>query len=227
MNIHSIDTTTFDPIKSRRSFRLAATDYALLVLLPELVRRVGRAAPGIQLVTSAVNPDLGLDYIREGRIDLLLAYFVVTRVPKHFHSRPLLNDTYTVLARKDHPRISGRLTQAAFAGAGHVVVAPRDSFQRGPLDSALSNAGFKRDIRVMVPYYLIVPHVVATTNRIAVVPSRTAESFRGVPIREYPLPFDVPDFRVEMVWEERNHGDRAHKWLREELAATSAAIASN
>src|SRR5262245_26534047 len=87
--------TEFDPSRSRRSFRIAATDYSLLALLPELVRRVVRSAPGIQLITSAVSPDRGLDYIRDGRIDLLIAYFVVTRVPKNFRSRLLLKDTYT------------------------------------------------------------------------------------------------------------------------------------
>src|SRR5262249_24452161 len=145
-------------------------------------------------------------------------------VPKHFHSRLLLSDAYTVLARKHHPTISGRMTQAAFAGAGHVVVAPRDSFQRGPLDSVLSSAGLRRHIRVMVPYYLIVPHVVAT-NLIATVPSGTAASFQGLPIREYPLPFEVPNFRVEMVWDERIHADPAHKWLRDEIGTVSTTLA--
>jgi DNA-binding transcriptional LysR family regulator len=58
--------TVFDASKSRRAFRIAASDYALSILLPELCRRTSRSAPGIQIIASSVNPDRGLEYIRAG-----------------------------------------------------------------------------------------------------------------------------------------------------------------
>lgn len=210
--------TIFSPAESRRSFRIAATDYSLLMLLPELTRRLSRFAPGIQLITSAVSPDRGLDYIRDGRIDLLIAYFVVTKVPKNFRTRLLLRDSYSVLVRKDHPKLKSRLTLTQFASANHVVVAPRDSWQPGPLDTALAHLGVKRITRLMVPYYLIVPYIVAETDLIATVPTTLAKQFPPrLPIRTFPLPLDVPGFRLDMVWDERNHRDAAHKWLRDEI----------
>ena len=213
-------STGFDPSMSTGTFRLAATDHSLLTFFPQLVRRLARSAPRLKLVASSVSPDHGLDYIREGRIDLLVAYFVVTPVPKNFRSRLLHNDTYTVLARTGHPRIRSRITLGQFAGEGHVVVGPRDSWRPGPLDAALAKIGRSRDVRVVVPYYLIVPHLVAGSELIATVPTRMAQSFMPrLRIRRHALPLDVTDFRLEMVWDERSHRDAAHAWLRDEIAA--------
>jgi DNA-binding transcriptional LysR family regulator len=217
------EASVFDPSVSTHTFRLAATDHSLLTFFPQLVRRLARIAPRVRLVASSVNPDHGLDYIREGRIDLLVAYFVVTPVPKNFRSRLLHGDTYTVLARTGHPRIRSRLTLDQYAREGHVVVGPRDSWHPGPVDAALARIGRSRDIRVLVPYYLIVPHLIAGADLIATVPTQMARSFLPrLPIRRHPLPLEVTDFRLEMVWDERHHRDPAHLWLREEIGRVAA-----
>lgn len=208
----------FEPATSRRVFRVAATDHALMLFLPGLARRVAGQAPGVQLITSAVSPDRGLEYIREGRIDLLVAYFVVTKVPSNFRTRVLFRDSYQVLARKGHPALRSRLTLEAFAQAGHVVVAPRDTWQRGPMDFALAQAGLRRDIRVMVPHYMVAPYVVAETDLVATVPAHAAKRMvRGLPIRAFRPPLEVASFKLEMAWDERHHHDPAHRWLREQL----------
>lgn len=218
----------FDPAKSRRSFRIATTDYLSAIVLPRLVSRVAQTAPGIKLITSSVSPDRGLDYIREGRIDLLIAYFVVTRVPGNFRKRQLFKDSYAVLTRKRDRRFRSGITLAAFSEAEHVVVAPRDHWLPGPLDAALGKRNLKRKIRVMVPHYMVVPHIVAETDLIATVPASAAERMRfGLPIRVFALPVDVAAFNVEMTWDERLHNDPAHKWLRNAISAVSKPIHSS
>ena len=208
----------FDPRTSRRAFRVATTDHALMLFLPGLAKRVAVHAPGVQLITTAVSPDRGLEYIREGRIDLLIAYFVVTKVPGNFRTRQFFRDSYQVLARKGHPQFRSRMTLDGFAQAGHVVVAPRDTWLPGPMDFALAQAGLKRDIRVMVPHYMVVPYVVAETDLIATVPARAAARMaRGLPISTFRPPLEVASFKLEMAWDEPHHHDPAHKWLREQL----------
>jgi len=208
----------FDPKTSRRAFRVAATDHALLLFLPGLAKRVAAQAPGLQLITTAVSPDRGLDYIRENRIDLLIAYFVVTKVPGNFRTRLIFHDSYRVLARKAHPQFRTRMSLEGFAQAGHVVVAPRDTWLPGPMDFALAQAGLKRDIRVMVPHYMVVPYVVAETDLVATVPARAAARMtRGLPIVVFKPPLEVASFKLEMAWDERHHHDPGHRWLREQL----------
>jgi DNA-binding transcriptional LysR family regulator len=213
-----ISSQVFDPGTSRRTFRVAATDHALMLFLPGLAKRAAALAPGIQIVTSTMSPDRGLEYVRDGRIDLLIAYFVVTKVPENFRTRLFFRDSYRVLARKGHPQFHGCMTLDAFAAARHVVVAPRDIWQPGPMDFALEQAGLRRDIRVMVPHYGVVAHVVAETDLVATVPARAAARMAGgLPISSFRPPLEVASFKLEMAWDERRHHDAGHKWLRDQL----------
>lgn len=215
----------FDAGKSQRVFRIATTDYTLMELLPRLAKMIELRAPGIDLVVSSVNLDRGFDSLRQDRIDLLIAYFLVTKVPPSFRKRQLFRDSYVVLARKGHPRFKSSATLAAFAEAGHIIVAPRDAWLSSPLDAALAKSKLRRNIRIRVPHYLLVPYVVADTDFIATVPARVAQYIRGkLAVNVYPLPLDVADFKVEMAWDERHHHDPAHRWLRGALCEIGASV---
>lgn len=208
-------TVAFDPVSSRRSFRVATTDYTLMELLPKLARKVQKRAPEIELVVSSVNLDRGFESIRDDRIDLLIAYFVVTKIPSNFRKRQLFRDSYVVLARKGHPKFKDGMTLAAFAEADHIVVAPRDTWLPWPLDAALARTKLKRNIRIRVPHYMLVPYVVADTDLVATIPARAAAYIKGkLPVDVFSVPLDVSSFKVEMTWDERHHHDPAHRWLR-------------
>jgi DNA-binding transcriptional LysR family regulator len=61
-----------------RSFRIVATDYACMVILPGLVKRLSGSAPRVALQVSACNQlDLGTD-LQRGRCDLTLDRFAIT-----------------------------------------------------------------------------------------------------------------------------------------------------
>lgn len=45
----AIETREFDPARSARTFRIAMSDYAAMILLPLIVDRVGRTGPNINL----------------------------------------------------------------------------------------------------------------------------------------------------------------------------------
>ena len=63
---------TFDPSASTETFRIAAPDFFTKVLLPGLMSRLERKAPGVTLrYTDAIGIGAVND-LREGRLDLLL-----------------------------------------------------------------------------------------------------------------------------------------------------------
>jgi DNA-binding transcriptional LysR family regulator len=222
----TLDTSVvFDPAKSSRSFRIATTDYALMVLLPKFAKLVAEQSRDVELIFSSVNLDRGAEAIREGNIDLLIAYFVVTKMPSNFRTRQLFKDSFVALARRGHPKFRSGMTLPAFAEADHIVVAPRDTWLPGPMDFALSKIRLKRNIRILVSNYMLVPYVVANTDLIATVPVRAVAHIKSrFPIDIFPMPIDVPNFRVEMAWDERHHHDPAHKWLRSLLIDISKTL---
>jgi DNA-binding transcriptional LysR family regulator len=58
-----------------RTFRIVATDYACIVILPRLVKRLSGSAPRVALQVSACNHlDLGT-YLQRGRCDLIVGPF--------------------------------------------------------------------------------------------------------------------------------------------------------
>jgi DNA-binding transcriptional LysR family regulator len=212
-------TVAFEPGKSRRSFRIATTDYTLMELLPKLVKKVQERAPNIELIVSPIILDRGFESIRDDRIDLVIAYFVVTKVPSNFRKRQLFRDSYVVLARKGHAKFRAGMTLSAYAEAEHIVVTPRDTWQPWPLDAALGKSHLKRNIRVRVPHFLLVPYVVADTDLIATIPARAAAYIKDkFPIDIFSVPLDVSTFKVEMTWDERHHHDPAHRWMRNLLS---------
>ena len=215
----------FDSARTRRSFRIATTDHALMVLLPRLAKRISERAPGVNLVMAYVNLDRGIESIREGSVDLLIAYFVVTKVPSNFRARQLFKDSFVVLVRKGHPRFRSGMNLSAFAEAEHVVVAPRHTWLPGPLDVALSKTGLERKIRVIIPHFNVAPYVVAETDLIATIPARAAAHIAArLPIDVHPLPLEAARLKVEMAWDERHHHDPGHRWLRAQLLEVAKSI---
>lgn len=216
----------FDPAHSVKSFRIATTDHTLMLLLPRLAKRIGEIAPGIALDAVATGHEESFAQMREGGIDLLIANFVVTRIPENFHALQLFKENFIVIAREGHPRLSTQMTLADYAGEEHIVVAPRGHWLPGPIDRVLSREGLKRRIRIKVPHYSVVPHVVGDTDLVATVPASV-----GLPpgalrsVRTFPAPSALPRFKIEMVWNERHHCDPGHRWIRSLIADVGKELA--
>ena len=203
----------FDPAVARRRFRIAAVDYAQAVLLAPLVRALAAEAPGIgwELLPS---PQASERELESGGLDLSLE----PRRPSGagiVWSR-LLDEEYTSLVWREHPL--RQLTAAAFARLPHVLVAPW-GHPGGVVDDVLAQEATRRRIAVQVPTFLVLPHVLVGTDRIATVPRRMAALLVAAhPLRALETPLRVPGFTLHQGWHEIHRHDPAHAWLRGRIA---------
>lgn len=212
----------FDPSTATRRFRIAATDYAELLLLPLLVRALAKEAPGVDLWVHAFSED-ALPALRRGELDAVLGVFGADGTGPGIHAAPLLEDRLVCLVRARHPLTRGRLSRARFAAAEHALIAPRGT-RGGPVDDALAKRGRERRVSVVVPHFLIAPHLVATTDLVLTVAEKMARAFAELlPLRILELPFPVPPVRLSMLWHARDDADPAHRWLRAQLSAAAGA----
>ena len=207
------ETPRFDPALARRRFRLAAVDYAHAVLVGPLLRALAAESPGIdwELLPSPRPADRALD---SGELDLSLEPKRPSGVGVVWSK--LLEERYTCVLWREHP--VRRVDRARFANLQHVMVAPWGR-PGGVVDEVLSTGRTRRRIAVQVPTFLLLPHVLVGTERIATVPRRVALLLAGThPLRLVDPPVRIPGFTLCLAWHEIHRHDPAHAWLRARLA---------
>lgn len=210
----------FDPAVSTRSFRLAMTDYAELLLLGPLLRRIQRSAPELQILVRRperifIPPEAEL---RAGTFDAAIGFFPeASALEPGTYSRDLFVEENVCLARRGHPLMRRRFTLRQFASARHVAVFYRAD-SRGLIDNILAGHGLRRRLQAATPHFLTVPYVVAESDLIAVVPAGLAARFRKkLPLEVRKLPLRLPPFHLRLLWHEHTAEDPAHEWLRSEI----------
>jgi DNA-binding transcriptional LysR family regulator len=210
----------FDPATARRTFRLATTDLVELVLLPTLLSRLEHDAPGVDLWLS--GPLDGEGRLQRGDLDLSLQLLRGTEADAGLRARALFRERFVCVMRRDHPLAEGPLTLARFVSARHALVAPQGT-PGGVVDRALEAQGLSRRTALTLASFLVVPHLVASSDLLVTLPERLARVFAGLlplVVKEHPL--DLSGFTVNLVWHERHDHDPGHRWLRQAVVAAVA-----
>jgi len=213
----------FEPATARRTFRIGASDYVELVLLPRLLERLGRVAPGIDVWVHTFA-DHGDDALAAGVLDVVLGPPRGTARSAGSYEKVLFDETFTCIVRAAHPLADARMTLARYCAAPHLLVAPRGT-PGSVVDDALAAVGRSRRIAAAIPHFLVVPYVIAGTDLVATLASRVAAMFsETLALVCMPPPLAIPKFQIALAWHERNHHDAPHRWFREQLVAVAAEI---
>lgn len=204
----------FDPAEASHTWRVAAADYGeLTVLLPALAG-LRAAAPGSRLAVLELFPSRIARQAEQGEIDLAL--HTSEGAPSGMHRRVLFKERYVLVGRAGHPRLKRRPTLAQFCALDHVIVSPDGGGFRGITDEVLAQTGLARRVVLSVPHFLFMMSVLASTDLVAMLPSRLVRD-TGV-LRVVEPPVEVPGYEMAMLWHERSHRDAGHQWLREYIA---------
>lgn len=204
----------FDPAASRRTFRLAMSDYGASVVLPPLVRRLRAQAPGIDLEISYTSRGGMIAGVADGQLDLALAVFGET--PADIRRAVLFHEPFVCVM--DAAGTAGPLTLDDYLARPHVLVAASQDQRSGEVDAALARQGRARRVALRLPHWTAAPAVVAGTDLVLTVAQRTVmPTPPGLAVQ--PVPFPIDPLGFEMIWHERTDGDAGLRWLRESLAA--------
>jgi DNA-binding transcriptional LysR family regulator len=210
----------FDPRGAERVFRLAATDYTLSLLLPRMFARKSRELPHIRLRTQALGLGGDVDQVVSGDLDAAIGVFPT--LPSGIEQLVLFEDDFVCLLADAHPLAKKRrLTLAKYAGARHLLVAPRTA-ARSHIDTLLEELGHARKVALTIPSFLMVPRILGASDLIATVSVRLAADFTARwPLCALPLPLPHSQFAITLVWHRRLSADPAHRWLRAWVAAAA------
>ena len=212
---------TFDPASARRAFRIGAGDYAELVLLPRLVARLAREAPGVDLWMVPL-PDDPAAALAAGELDVALGVWSSMGWPAGTYQRRLFDEDFRCVVRAGHPATKQRLTLVRYCELDHLLVAPRGT-PGSRVDDILASLGRTRRVLVRVPHFLIAPHVIAASDLVVTLATRLSQIYaEPLGLELLAPPFEMPGFTVSMAWHERAHHDPGHRWLRDRLVEASA-----
>lgn len=207
----------FDAASSRTEFRLAMADVAEIVFLPRLLRHFEIHAPQVQVTCATLAQGPLQAAMAAGEIDLALGYFSDLDAQSFFHQKLYLH-TYACMVRKGHPLEGGRLTERAYAEAGHAVIAS-PARSNTLFEKFLERRGLRRRIVLRTQHHLSLPAIVEETDLLATVPLATGARFAQLgTLQLLRLPFEPPTFPVQQHWHRLVHHDARNRWLREQCA---------
>lgn len=182
-------TAPFDPATLRRTFTLAAHDYALATLMPSLMADLRVQAPNVELRCVVTHPAKVIDSLDRGELDAALGGFVGISAERIARTT-LFTDRFVGVARKGHPRLrKGRMSLDDFVALPHAVVSAGGE-PHSDVDRALDALGLKRQVAIAAPNFLALPLVIEHTDIIGVLPARLASRAAGLTAFELPLQID-------------------------------------
>lgn len=206
---------SFDPASARTQITIATTDAVDFIFMPKILQHLGVRAPGMQIRTRAFDRDSFISQLDRQEVDLAVG--VAPDPVKRIRAKDFYQETFVCIARKSHPLISGSLDLKQFLSSDHALFSQRGD-GRGVVDTVLERMGYERNIVTSIANYTALPHLIASTDTIAVVAKRLAlRASEHLPINIYPLPFEMGGFTMRQFWGMGTDRDPAQKWFRAEL----------
>ncbi|MDO9030003.1 MAG: LysR family transcriptional regulator [Hydrogenophaga sp.] len=204
---------SFDPQTSSRTFNLAMTDIGEMYFMPPLMDALSRLAPNIQIHTHRPSSGDIKEGMESGAIDLALG--LMPNLQTGFFQKRLFRQRYVCMFRRGHPTAKSPMTLAQFSKLEHVgVTAPNTG--HGEIDNLLARAGITRRIRLVVPHFIAVGHILQSTDLIATLPERFADRSKGpFDLVVSPHPVKLPEIAINMFWHAKYNRDPDNMWLRQ------------
>lgn len=217
----------FDPATAASSFVLAMADSTAAQLIPKLLQRTERHAPGITLRVLPLTTRDPRSLLASHEIDAAIGYFPAVlaalalqdmeSASGEFGHERLYSGQYVCVMRRKHPLASRPLTLDAYCSARHLLV----SFSGRPIgfvDEALADLKRTRRVVLTVNQFFTAGQVVARSDLLTVLPVHFLAATGMQPaLAIRPLPLEMPPVHVDIIWQ-RHQGQRpGHAWLRAQL----------
>jgi DNA-binding transcriptional LysR family regulator len=220
-----VEASGFDPARSQRHFRISIPHpmgpfYAL-----HLRAAVAATAPGVELTFDTVSLSVDLeDNLRDGVVDVAIDWLRIELDP--FVNRKLFDDRLVLIARGDHPSVTGRITIEDLRKAEFVTPHRRREVEHLP--QALRELyDLQLRVAVRVSELLEIPAVVASTDLLGLMPSSMGSFMeKRLGLRVLAIPLELPAVPIYTIWHETRSKDAGHRWLREIVMSEVRHVAS-
>lgn len=210
----------FDPRSSRRSFTLRMSDIGEIYILPRLLRFLSVEAPGVGINIVRDGGERLKSEMEAGRIDLAIG--LIDGLETGFFSRQVFKQGYVCVFRPDHPLAGRPMTLDDFVAAEHAVVTAAGT-GHGRIDELIEKQGIQRKVKLRVPTYASLEHLLRATDLVATVPEALVQpNIHPLALAYSKHPVSLPRLSIDAFWHARFHRDPANRWLRNVIAVQCA-----
>jgi DNA-binding transcriptional LysR family regulator len=216
-----LQPTAFEAATSTATFKVACHENPSVMLAPDLVPRLQRAAPGVRLQLAFPKKERLAELLENGEIDLFIG--IRNHGEEAWLSRTLFEDRFVTGQRRLHPRGTGPLDMDAFCEAKHLLVSSEGDPFSGVVDEALAERDRKRHVAISIESYAVAPTIIATSDLICTLPRRFLTRFEDS-LDLFEAPMTLPPVEIIAYWHPRTHEDPAHQWFRAELFAAASTV---
>lgn len=207
----------FDPLRSRREFRIAIPHIAGPIIGLQIEKRVAHEAPGVRLSFDTRTMPAGvLREMEEGRVDMAIDWLRIAE--GRFVHQHVFDDRLTLLYSARHPRLGAKASLRDLEAERFVIHYGRTASWVEP--AALRQVRElvtrrKWSVAFHVSELLEIPLVVGATSLVGAVPLSIAGALMETGLlRMLPLPEAIAAFPVTLSWHAGRRQDPGHIWLR-------------
>jgi DNA-binding transcriptional LysR family regulator len=198
----------FDAARCTRAFTLALADAGQVAWLPRIAAEMALEMPHALLRVVDIASLVALGDLGSNEVDLHVG---VRATGPGLHAQALLDERAVLVARKDHPVCSRKLSRSRLGSLCHVAVemAPGRGF-RDPVSAAYTRAQTERAVTVTVPTFAAAAAVAAATDLVATLPLSLLELHGArLGLRRVQGPVPAHSVTMALCWHERTHTDPA------------------
>lgn len=209
---------SFDPATTRRSFRLAMSDYAYAVLLPPLLEHLSKVAP---MVTCGVVPIGHGSFLQleRGDVDFCVTpsdWALVTDIepaPEIRHEQLFIDDFVCVLDGSN-VRVEGDLSLEDYVGLAHITT-ELGTGTESMVEKAWRAAGVRPHVAASAPSIAALLFMIPNTPVICTTPRRLADLLASpLGLDTHPCPLPIPRLEQNLSWHARHADDPGHAYVR-------------
>lgn len=203
---------SFDPATSKRTFSIGMTDIGEIYFLPLLMEKIQKVAPAVSISTVRNTSANLKDSMEAGHVDLAIG--LLPQLKAGFFQQRLFTQQYVCMFRQGHPLDKKKILPSDFFAADHVAIVSAGT-GHGIVDEILDKNSPQRKVKLTVPHFVAVGHILQSTELVATVPERLAERM-AIPfnLKYVAHPIKLPQIAINLFWHAKYHKDPANQWLR-------------
>jgi DNA-binding transcriptional LysR family regulator len=213
-----LDTTItasphFDASTSDREFRVLASDFTTIALMPHVLHLARRSPARFKFMPLVTEPQRALEL---GEADLLVIPDIYCS-PNH-PSATLFEERFVCVAWRESRHARRPLTLDAYLACGHVMMETASAIQQSFEAQLVMRQGHARRVEVTTTSFAAAAHLVVGTDRLATMHARLARLYaRCLPIVLIEPPMTIEPMQQMVQWHKYRSQDPGISWLRGRL----------